>query len=66
RLVRTAASGSVAFGQYRRSQTGHRAWSLVVLELDHERIASMTHFLDVEQVFPRFGLPLRALRSVLR
>ena len=59
RLVRTAASGSVAFGQYRRSQTGHRAWSLVVLELDHERIASMTHFLDVEQVFPRFGLPLQ-------
>lgn len=58
RLVRTAASGSVAFGQYRRSETGYRAWSLVVLELDADRIASMTHFLDVESVFPRFELPL--------
>jgi RNA polymerase sigma-70 factor (ECF subfamily) len=60
RLVPTAASGSPAFGQYRPpTEPGgpHRPWSLVVLELSGDRIASMTHFLDTETLFPRFGLP---------
>lgn len=60
RLVRTEASGSVAFGQYRHSEDGgHVAWSLIVLDLDDERIRSMTHFLDVETLFPQLQLPLR-------
>lgn len=58
RLVPTAANGLPAFGQYRATPGGHRAWSLVVLELRDGRIAAMTHFLDVEDLFPRFGLPL--------
>lgn len=58
RLVPTAACGSVAFGQYRRSGKDYRAWSLVVLDLVEDRIASMTHFLEVEALFPRFGLAL--------
>ncbi|MEZ4247635.1 MAG: sigma-70 family RNA polymerase sigma factor [Polyangiales bacterium] len=60
RLVPASASGSVAFGQYRLGEDGaHFAWSLVVLDLDEDRIRSMTHFLDVETVFPQFDLPLR-------
>jgi RNA polymerase sigma-70 factor (ECF subfamily) len=59
RLVPTAANGLPAFGQYRPGAPGwpHRPWSLVVLELDGDRIAAMNHFLDTERIFPRFGLP---------
>jgi RNA polymerase sigma-70 factor (ECF subfamily) len=60
RLVPTAASGAPAFGQYRPpAEPGgpHRPWSLVVLELSGDRIAAMTHFLDTDALFPRFGLP---------
>lgn len=59
RLLPTAACGLPAFGQYRSSGPGQplRPWSLVVLELDGDRIAAMTHFLDTVTLFPRFGLP---------
>ena len=59
RLVPTAANGLPAFGQYRPGGPGapHRPWSLVVLELDRDRIAHMNHFLDTSRLFPRFGLP---------
>jgi len=55
-----AANGAPAFGQYRVSQTGegHDAWALQVLELDGGKIVGFTFFLDVEAVFPLFGLPL--------
>ncbi|HYV57239.1 MAG TPA: sigma-70 family RNA polymerase sigma factor [Candidatus Nitrosopolaris sp.] len=55
RLVPTAACGSPAFGQYR--QSGREPWALIVLELAGEHIAGMTSFLDVETLFPLFGLP---------
>jgi len=55
RLVPTAACGSPAFGQYR--QGGQEPWALIVLELAGDRIAGMTSFLDVETLFPLFGLP---------
>jgi RNA polymerase sigma-70 factor (ECF subfamily) len=59
RLVPTAACGSPAFGQYRRTtHGGHDAWALIVLEVSGERVASMTSFLDAETLFPAFGLPL--------
>ncbi|MCA9619727.1 MAG: nuclear transport factor 2 family protein, partial [Myxococcales bacterium] len=66
RLVPVEASGSVAFGQYRLAPShpspvrddGYQAFSLIVLELDGDRIASMIHFLDTETLFPLFGLPL--------
>lgn len=59
RLVATAACGQPAFGQYKPHADGDlHAWSLTVLELDAERVAAWTSFLDVETLFPRFGLPL--------
>ncbi len=52
-----ACGGTPAFGQYR--QGGAQPWALLMLELDGARIMSMTSFLDVETLFPRFGLPMR-------
>ena len=58
RLVPTAACGLPAFGQYRASADGgHEPWALVVLEIEDGRIVGWTSFLDVETLFPRFGLP---------
>lgn len=51
-----ACGGMPAFAQYRDG--GAQAWALIVLELDDGTITSMTSFLDVETLFPRFGLPL--------
>ena len=55
RLVPTQANGRPAFAQYR--QGGAQPWALVVLELDGDRIGSMTYFLDTATLFPRFGVP---------
>ena len=52
-----ACGGTPAFAQYRCG--GAQPLALLVLELDGDRIASMTSFLDVHTLFPRFGLPLR-------
>ena len=58
RLIPVAACGGTpAFAQYR--QGGAQAWALITLELDGDRIANVTNFLDVETIFPRFGLPLQ-------
>jgi len=56
-LVPTMANGCPAFAQYREG--GKEPWSLVVLELDGERIGHMNYFLDTATLFPRFGLPLQ-------
>ena len=59
KLVRTNASGSPAFAQYRRSaEGGYHAWSLTILELDGPRIKAWNAFLDTERLFPLCGLPL--------
>jgi RNA polymerase sigma-70 factor (ECF subfamily) len=61
RLVPVAANGSAAFAQYRPPNAGNpafHAWALQVIEVADGRIATMTSFLDVGTVFPRFGLPL--------
>ncbi|SDY70315.1 RNA polymerase, sigma subunit, ECF family [Micromonospora pattaloongensis] len=55
RLVPTVANGMPAFGQYRT--TG--PWGLTVLDISAERIRTITTFLDVERLFPLFGLPMR-------
>ncbi|MDC0721307.1 sigma-70 family RNA polymerase sigma factor [Nannocystis bainbridge] len=58
RLVPTAASGSLAFGQYRPSpEGGHTAWALIVLETAGEQVVGLNSFLDTAALFPRFGLP---------
>lgn len=59
RLIATQACGAPAFAQYRVDPAGgYRAWSLNVIEIAGERIARTTFFLDAEELFPRFGLPL--------
>ena len=56
RLVPVAACGAPAFAQYR--QGGAEPWSLIVLDIDGDRITGMTHFLDTANLIPRFGLPM--------
>jgi len=59
RFQRTAASGLPAFAQWRLDPAGgHRAWALIVLEVADDRIAGVNNFLDVDRLFPAFGLPL--------
>jgi RNA polymerase sigma-70 factor (ECF subfamily) len=59
RMLTTSANGARAFAQYRLAPGGgYRGWSLTVLELDGSRIRAWNAFLDVESLFPLFGLPL--------
>jgi RNA polymerase sigma-70 factor (ECF subfamily) len=56
------ANGSVAFGQYKPSESGsgHDPWALQVVEFDEQgQVVEITFFLDTERVFPLFGLPPR-------
>ena len=55
-----SANGTPAFGQYKPSESGegYEPWALQVLEIENGRIVELTFFLDVERLFPRFGLPL--------
>jgi RNA polymerase sigma-70 factor (ECF subfamily) len=58
RLLPTRASGCPAFGQYRVDPLGgHTPWALQVLETSGDRIDGIHSFLDVERIFPAFGLP---------
>lgn len=59
RLVRTAANGTSAVGQYRPDQRGHVPWALHVLDVDGGRIREIHTFLDTDSEFPAFGLPDR-------
>ncbi len=52
-----ACGGTPAFAQYR--QRGAQPWSIITLEIEGDRIARVTNFLDVETLFPRFGLPMQ-------
>ncbi|MGI8508490.1 MAG: sigma-70 family RNA polymerase sigma factor [Gemmatimonadaceae bacterium] len=52
-----ACGGTPAFAQYR--ERGAQPWALLMLELNGDRITSMTSYLDVETLFPRFGLPMQ-------
>jgi RNA polymerase sigma-70 factor (ECF subfamily) len=55
-----SANGAPAFGQYKPAESGegYEPWALQVLEIENGRVVEFTFFLDVERVFPRFGLPL--------
>jgi RNA polymerase sigma-70 factor (ECF subfamily) len=59
--ARSTANGSPAYGQYKPNEAGdgYEPWALMVLELSGGRIAEFTFFLDVDTLFPLFGLPLR-------
>jgi RNA polymerase sigma-70 factor (ECF subfamily) len=60
-LPAPSANGSVAFGQYKPSESGsgHDPWALQVLEIEGSRIRELTFFLDTARLFPLFGLPDR-------
>jgi RNA polymerase sigma-70 factor, ECF subfamily len=55
-----SANGAPAFGQYKPSESGegYEPWALQVVEIEDGRIVELTFFLDVERLFPRFGLSL--------
>ena len=55
--VPTANGGTPAFAQYR--DDGATPWAIILLDLEGERIVNMSTFLDVETLFPRFGMPMR-------
>ncbi len=52
-----ASGGTPAFAQYRRM--GEWPWALILLDVAEDRIMGMTSYLDVDTLFPRFGLPMR-------
>ena len=51
-----AANGMPAFAQYRDG--GRTPWGLVVLEIVDGQVAGLNTFLDVDRLFPMFGLPM--------
>ena len=55
-----SANGSPAFGQYKPSESGegYEPWALQVVEIEDGKIVEFSFFLEVEKLFPRFGLPL--------
>jgi RNA polymerase sigma-70 factor (ECF subfamily) len=55
------ANGTVAFGQYKPSESGsgYDPWAIQVLELSGDRIGELTFFLEPERLLPLFGLPPR-------
>lgn len=60
RLVPVRANASPAFAQYKpAADGGFDAWSLQVLEISGGKITGICFFLDVEWLFPLFGLPPR-------
>jgi RNA polymerase sigma-70 factor (ECF subfamily) len=57
-LVPVRANASPAFAQYKpAADGGFDAWSLQVLETSGGKITGICFFLDVEWLFPMFGLP---------
>jgi RNA polymerase sigma-70 factor, ECF subfamily len=55
------ANGSIAFGQYKPSESGsgRDPWALQVLEFSGDKLVELTFFLSTDRVFPLFGLPPR-------
>jgi RNA polymerase sigma-70 factor (ECF subfamily) len=57
RFAPTTACGLPALAQWR--QGGEVPWALNVLDVRDDGIASWTAYLDVETLFPAFGMPMR-------
>jgi RNA polymerase sigma-70 factor, ECF subfamily len=55
------ANGSVAFGQYKPSESGsgYDPWALQVINFTDGKVSEFTFFLTTERIFPLFGLPPR-------
>jgi RNA polymerase sigma-70 factor (ECF subfamily) len=56
-----SANGSIAFGQYKPSESGsgYDPWALQVLEIVDGKIVDITFFLSTERLFSLWGLPPR-------
>ncbi len=58
RLLPIKVNGAPGFAQYKPAPGGGLdPWSLQVLEIDGDKIAGITFFLDTARFFPLFGLP---------
>ncbi|WP_019874312.1 sigma-70 family RNA polymerase sigma factor [Sporichthya polymorpha] len=59
RMVPVSANGMPAFAQWRRTEDGtsYHPWSIHVLEIKDGVIVGLNYFLDVERLFPLYGLP---------
>ncbi len=58
KTIKTSANGFPAYASYKPSEDGtFKAWSLVVIEVEGDRIATIHNFLDTS-ILPSFGLPL--------
>jgi RNA polymerase sigma-70 factor (ECF subfamily) len=61
-LPAPSANGTVAFGQYKPSESGqgYDPWALNVIHFDATgQVAELTYFLSTDRLFPLFGLPPR-------
>ena len=55
-----AVNGSPAFAQYKPSGDGGlQPWALMVVDLSADGVRELTFFLEVDTLFPLFGLPER-------
>jgi RNA polymerase sigma-70 factor (ECF subfamily) len=52
-----ACGGTPAFAQYRDG--GATPWAVLMLDIRDDKIVGMTSYLDVQTLFPRFGLPMK-------
>ena len=60
KLVPVRVNGSPGYAQYKPAPDGGlEPWSIQVVEIEGDRIAGITFFLDTQRWFPLFGLPMR-------
>jgi RNA polymerase sigma-70 factor, ECF subfamily len=61
KLLPVEANGTPALAQYRPAEDGDgwTPWALMLLEISDGRISGIGNYLDVERLFPLFGLPMR-------
>ncbi|ADD40244.1 sigma-70 family RNA polymerase sigma factor [Stackebrandtia nassauensis] len=60
KLVPVAANGVPTFAQYRPSEDPEvwKPWALILLDIRDGQIVAQNNFLDVERLFPLFGLAM--------
>ena len=57
-LPTAGANGRPAFGQYKPDPNGgYSPWSLMVVEIEGDKVVELTFFLDTKAIFPLFDLP---------
>ena len=60
-MVPVTVNGMPGFAQYKPAADGdgYTAWAIQAPEIRGDKIVRLNAFLDVEALFPMFGLPLR-------